>query len=119
MLINLTGDDDRRAQALKALRSPDESRDGVLQKFVRPASQATDISGSFISVPDDKHQHVQVAHNFGLKQSSRDDSLCRHAVDSDSAVVVPDTWSDVRFLSHPLITGAPYIRFYAGVPLKS
>lgn len=38
MLINLTGDDDRRAQALKALRSPDESRDGVLQKFVRLAA---------------------------------------------------------------------------------
>ncbi|RAH27304.1 bifunctional diguanylate cyclase/phosphodiesterase [Pantoea agglomerans] len=119
MLINLTGDDDRRAQAVKALRSPDESRDDVLQKFVRLASQALGIPGSFISVLDDEHQHVQAAHNFGLKQSSREDSLCGHAVDSDSAVVVPDTWLDARFSSHPLITGAPYIRFYAGVPLKN
>ncbi|MEN4569286.1 sensor domain-containing phosphodiesterase [Pantoea agglomerans] len=119
MLINLTGDDDRRAQALKPLRSPDESRDDVLQKFVRLASQALGIPGSFISVLDDEHQHVQAAHNFGLKQSSREDSLCRHAVDSDSAVVVSDTWLDARFSSHPLITGAPYIRFYAGVPLKN
>lgn len=119
MLMNLNGDSDRRARALKALRSPDESRDDVLRKFVRLASQALGIPGSFISVLDDEHQHVQAAHNFTLTQSSRQDSLCRHAVDSDSAVVVPDTWLDARFVTHPLITGTPYIRFYAGVPLKN
>lgn len=119
MLIDLSGDQDRRAQALKALRSPDESRDDVLRKFVRLSSQTLGIPGSFISVLDDEHQHVQAAHNFALRQSSREDSLCRHAVDSDSAIVVPDTWLDDRFASHPLITGAPYIRFYAGVPLKN
>ncbi|KGT85986.1 sensor domain-containing phosphodiesterase [Pantoea sp. Al-1710] len=119
MLMNLTGDDDRRARALKALRSPDDSRDDVLRKFVRLASQALGIPGSFISVLDDEHQHVQAAHNFGLTQSSREDSLCRHAVDSDRAVVVPDTWLDARFVTHPLITGSPFIRFYAGVPLKN
>lgn len=119
MLMNLNGDSDRRARALKALRSPDESRDDVLRKFVRLASQALGIPGSFISVLDDEHQHVQAAHNFALTQSSRQDSLCRHAVDNDSPVVVPDTWLDARFVTHPLITGAPYIRFYAGVPLKN
>lgn len=119
MLMNLSGDHDRRAQALKALRSTDESRDDVLRKFVRLASQALGIPGSFISVLDDEHQHVQAAHNFALRQSSREESLCRHAVDSDCAVVVPDTWLDARFVTHPLITGAPYIRFYAGAPLKN
>ncbi|TPV47549.1 sensor domain-containing phosphodiesterase [Pantoea deleyi] len=119
MVMNLTGDEDRRARTLKALRTPDESRDDVLRRFVRLASQALGIPGSFISVLDDEHQHVQAAHNFALTQSSRENSLCRHAVDSDSAVVVPDTWLDARFMTHPLITGAPYIRFYAGVPLKN
>ena len=119
MLINLTGDEDRRARALKALRTPDESRDDVLRRFVRLASQALGIPGSFISVLDDEHQHVQAAHNFALTQSSRENALCRYAVDSDSAVVVPDTRLDARFAVHPLITGAPYIRFYAGVPLKN
>lgn len=116
MQMNFTGDEDR--QALKALRSPDESRDDVLRRFVRLASQSLGIPGSFISVLDDEHQHVQAAHNFALTQSSREDSLCRHAVDGDTAVIVPDTWLDNRFATHPLITGAPYIRFYAGVPLK-
>ncbi|UIL54977.1 MULTISPECIES: GGDEF domain-containing phosphodiesterase [Pantoea] len=119
MLKNLDGDDERRSRALQALSNPDESRDDVLRKFVRLASQALSIPGSFISVLDDEFQTVRAAHNFALERSTRQDSLCRHVVDSDSAVIVPDTYLDARFVTHPLITGVPFIRFYAGVPLKN
>lgn len=119
MLTNLSGDEERRHRALLTLRKPDESRDDVLQKFVRLASQALGIPGSFISVLDDEKQYVRAARNFNLKESSRADSLCRHVVDNDKAMVVPDTLHDKRFSTHPLITGMPYIRFYAGTPLKN
>ncbi|GME46202.1 MULTISPECIES: GGDEF domain-containing phosphodiesterase [unclassified Pantoea] len=119
MLKNLNGDNERRSRALQALRDPDESRDDVLRKFVRLASQALGIPGSFISVLDDEFQTVRASHNFDLQRSTRGDSLCRHVVDSDSAVIVPDTYHDARFVTHPLITGSPFIRFYAGVPLKT
>jgi len=119
MLNHLNGDDDRRIRAIKALRTPDESRDDVLKKFVRLASQALGIPGSFISVLDNDYQTIQASHHFELQRSTREDSLCRYVVDSDSAVVVPDTYHDARFVTHPLITGAPFIRFYAGVPLKN
>lgn len=119
MLTNLSGDEERRHHAIATLRRPDESRDDVLQKFVRLASQALGIPGSFISVLDDEKQYVRAARNFNLKESSRADSLCRHVVDGDTAMVVPDTLNDERFRTHPLITGAPYIRFYAGTPLKN
>ena len=97
MLMSLSGGDDCRTRTLHALRSNDESRDDVLRQFVRLASQALGIPGSFISVLDDEMQHVKAAQNFTLTQSSRQDSLCRHAVDSDSTVVVPDTLLDTRF----------------------
>ncbi|MFB4358596.1 EAL domain-containing protein [Pantoea sp. BS_4] len=119
MLTNLTGDEERRYRAIETLRRPDESRDDVLQKFVRLASQALGIPGSFISVLDDERQYVRAARNFDLKESSRADSLCRHVVDNDKIMVVSDTLHDERFRTHPLITGAPYIRFYAGTPLKN
>lgn len=119
MFISLSGGDDDRTRTLRALRNPDESRDEVLRQFVRLASQALSIPGSFISVLDDELQHVMAAHNFTLTRSSREDSLCRYAVDSDSTVVIPDTLLDERFATHPLIIGAPFIRFYAGTPLKN
>ncbi|WP_312828515.1 sensor domain-containing diguanylate cyclase [Pantoea anthophila] len=119
MFISLSGGDDGRTRTLRALRNPDESRDEVLRQFVRLASQALSIPGSFISVLDDELQYVMAAHNFTLTRSSREDSLCRYAVDSDSTVVIPDTLLDERFATHPLIIGAPFIRFYAGTPLKN
>lgn len=119
MLTNLTSDEERRKRAVTVLRKPDESRDDVLKKFVRLASQSLGIPGSFISVLDDEKQYVKAARNFDLKESSRADSLCRHVVDNDTVIVVPDTLLDDRFRNHRLITGAPYIRFYAGTPLKN
>jgi PAS domain S-box-containing protein len=34
--------------------------------------------------------------------------------DGPDLVVVPDTWVDARLRTHPLVTAAPWIRFYAG-----
>ncbi|TPG64911.1 sensor domain-containing diguanylate cyclase [Ewingella americana] len=119
MLINLTGDELLRHEAIAALKAPDESRDDVLEKFVMLAGKALNIPGSFISVIDDRHQYVRAAHNFDLRQSLREDSFCRYVVDNSEAIVVSDTYLDDRFSSNPLTRGAPYIRFYAGVPLQN
>jgi len=118
MLTDLT-DDQRRYRALDALREADECRDDVLNKFVRLASQVLGMPGCFISVLDDHDQYIRAACNFSLKQTTREDSLCRYVVDDDAAMVVPDTWLDARFVTHRFVTGAPSIRFYAGVPLKN
>ncbi|WP_312046568.1 GGDEF and EAL domain-containing protein [Erwinia sp.] len=119
MIIKSNSNNGPRLRALQALLSPDDSRDEVLKKFVQLSSQTLGIPGSFISVLDDETQYVRASHNFNLSHSSRDNSLCRYVVDSDNPVVVPDTLLDMRFATHPLIIGAPYIRFYAGVPLKN
>lgn len=112
-------DNIHRYCALQALREPDACRDDVLVKFVRLASRVLGIPGSFISVLDDSDQYIRAAHNFGLKQTTREESLCRHVVDGAAEMVIPDTWLDRRFAAHHFVTGAPFIRFYAGVPLRN
>ncbi len=39
------------------------------------------------------------------------------AIRTDQVIVVPDTTQDKRFAANPLVTGEPFIRFYAGAPL--
>jgi len=113
MLINFNNDDDRYAFTSENLHTPDKSRDYVLSHFVRLASQVLEIPVSFISVLDEEHQPVQVL------RSLCEDLTCQHLVDDEKVMVIPDTWLDARFVMHPLVTGEPYIRFYADAPLKT
>ena len=44
--------------------------------------------------------------------------LLGHCIAGSHAIVVEDTREDPRFADNPLVTGDPYLRFYAGVPLE-
>ena len=57
---------------------------------------------------------------FGVTQTetARDLSFCGHCITGHASFVVEDTHLDPRFADNPLVTGDPYIRSYAGVPLE-
>ena len=44
-------------------------------------------------------------------------SLCVHTVRSARLLIIEDAGRDLRFQDHPLVTGEPLVRFYAGAPL--
>lgn len=52
-----------------------------------------------------------------VSESSRDISLCSHAILQHDLFIVPDAARDARFARNPLVTAGPKIRFYAGMPL--
>ncbi|WP_426122154.1 sensor histidine kinase [Pararhizobium sp. PWRC1-1] len=47
------------------------------------------------------------------------DSFCLHTIagPADGALIVADAATDLRFSSQPRVVAAPFLRFYAGVPL--
>jgi two-component sensor histidine kinase len=46
-------------------------------------------------------------------------SVCAHALIEPDLLVVPDLTLDIRTRDNPLVRGAPFIRFYAGAPLRT
>lgn len=94
-----------------------------------PAHQALDVIVDFaahlFSVPialvtlvgRDK-QIFKARVGLDVCETSRDVSFCAHAiVEPEEVFVVPDAKKDPRFTENPLVTGSPFIRFYAGAPL--
>ena len=56
---------------------------------------------------------------LGVRDMPLDNSICAIAILQDEAMVVPDTLGDARFEGNALVQGAPGLRFYAGVVLRT
>jgi diguanylate cyclase (GGDEF)-like protein/PAS domain S-box-containing protein len=113
---------DDEAQALKALRlldvldSPPEAEFDAL---VRVASLVCETPIALISLLDHDRQWFLANHGLpGVTETPRDLAFCAHAVRGTGLFEVGDTLADQRFADNPLVTGAPGIRAYAGVPLQ-
>jgi PAS domain S-box-containing protein len=72
---------------------------------------------SVVSLVEENRQFFLSRHGLAADSTGRAESFCGHCVTSQSALVVGDAHSDPRFAQNPLVTGAPHVRAYLGVPL--
>jgi diguanylate cyclase len=109
----------QRLAALQALDVLDSGPELEFDALVRVASVVCGVPVSLISLIDHDRQWFKA--NLGLdgvSQTPRDIAFCAHAIESDDLFEVDDAVLDPRFRDNPLVTGAPDIRFYAGMPLR-
>ncbi|MCB2076412.1 MAG: PAS domain-containing protein [Novosphingobium sp.] len=100
---------------------PTHSADAAAQ-LDRLASLAARLCGApaaLVSLVEKDRQVFVGRSGTELTETPRSQSFCAHAMLGDDCLVVPDATKDPRFADNPLVTGPPYIRFYAGQPLQS
>jgi PAS domain S-box-containing protein len=84
------------------------------------AAAICDVPVALVSLVDRDRQWFKSRVGLTATETPREVSFCAQAIAAGRDVmIVPDAPADPRFADNALVTGAPHIRFYAGVPLVS
>jgi diguanylate cyclase (GGDEF)-like protein len=107
-----------RQKSLDDLELLDTPADPYMDSLVRVAKDIFKVERVLISLIDRDRQWFKARANAEFSCTPRNISFCGHAIlDEHQTFIVPDALQDERFVDNPLVTGAPFIRFYAGHPL--
>lgn len=110
--------DAQRVQTLRQLGVLDTPPEERFDRLTRMARRWFGIPIALVSLVDENRQWFKSRAGLDIPETPRDVSFCGHALLGDQIFMVPDALADPRFSDNPLVTGHPYIRFYAGVPLR-
>jgi CheY-like chemotaxis protein len=110
-------DEAERLRALRELTSLSSARDSEFDMIVELTAIACEAPLALISFMDAERGWTKAAFGISPTEATRDDSFCAHTILSRELLEVPDTTSDFRFAENPFVTGEPFVRFYAGMPL--
>ncbi|QUT04595.1 sensor domain-containing diguanylate cyclase [Sphingobium phenoxybenzoativorans] len=112
-----THDEASRLAVLQSLELLDTPPEREFDAIVQCAKSALDCQIALVSIVDDHRQWFKAKCGLDAAQTPREQAFCAHVVAAEALLVVPDATADPRFAANPLVTGAPHIRFYAGVPI--
>ena len=106
-----------RLQTLLETGALDAKADPALDKICEEARQHFEVPICTLTLLDKARQRIKAAQGLEPGETSRDAAFCNYTILSDEVFVISDTLEDDRFKDNPFVTGAPFIRFYAGAPL--
>ena len=108
-----------RLKVLQSLAILDTGPEVAFDDLARTAAQTFGVPIAMVSFLDADRDWFKACVGFPVSQSPASTSFCEVFLTSDDeTIVVEDTLLDARFAAHPLVIGAPNIRFYAAVRLS-
>jgi two-component system sensor histidine kinase/response regulator len=93
------------------------NRDRLLDQIVADAAQLLGVPVGILGLLDEVGESIQASCGWNISHLPAQYSLAARLRGESEPVIAADASLDTRFRSHPLVTGSPNLRFYAGVPL--
>lgn len=112
-------DEEQRLAALHRLKLLDTQREERFDRITRLACRALGMPIAAISLVDRDRIWFKSIHGLALTEVARPGTFCDAALAADEALQVRDASADPRFASLPLVSGEPFLRFYASHPLNA
>jgi diguanylate cyclase (GGDEF)-like protein/PAS domain S-box-containing protein len=109
----------QRLATLLCLRILDTPREERFDRITRLVAAHFNVPIAAINLIDAERQWSKSEIGLGSSELPRSISFCAHVILADDLILVPDAAASTPFADNPLVTGAPHLRFYAGVPLRS
>jgi len=106
----------RALHELGLLDTPPEER---FDRLTRLACRLLGVPISLIALVDTDRQWFKSRVGIDLRETTRVTSFCTHTIQHAHGLVIDDARRDPRFADNPFVTGAPDVRFYAGIPLAA
>jgi len=108
----------QRLKDLRSLNILDTRPEERFDRLTRMARRMFGVETALVSLVDENRQWFKSKVGFAACETGRDISFCGHAILGNEIFIIEDAQQDDRFCDNPLVSGDPYIRFYAGVPLR-
>lgn len=106
-----------RATALQRYRVLDTERDPAFDEIVALAARVCGTPIAAVSLVDTDRLWFKAEIGIGGRQGPLPSAPCKVAAETGQTLIVGDLADDSRFRDSLLVTGAPHLRFYVGVPL--
>jgi signal transduction histidine kinase/ActR/RegA family two-component response regulator len=115
----LPENEDARLAALRAFQVLDTAPEVAFDNITELAKYVAQTPIALVSLIDTHRQWFKAKVGLDACETSREISFCGHAIHAFRPFIVVNALEDPRFADNPLVTGAPHIRFYCGIPLTT
>jgi hypothetical protein len=105
--------DEERLRAIRALGILDSPHEKRFDDIVERARILLAASGAAFSIVDEDRIWNKSIAGAAVIETPLRGAMCAVTIQSGGPLIVPDVWSDDRFVTHPSV------RFYAGYPVES